>query len=626
MKTSTHPIADGPRRALSALYALDSGCSRDKWVHILMGAKAAGLSLDDITKWSAAAQNFDSDRDCAQVWQSIKEGSVKAGTLFFMATEAGWKDSGTADQKPYNGRSAPPSFGGCAPQPPPDPDRIASAGTFWDQCLPATEAHPYIIAKRGKPDGLRIVRENVAHDIAGYNVAGWLVVPARSLAGELHTLQLIPPTAAGKKLNFAGAAFAEAMFSIGDAAHSARLYICEGIGQAWACHAATGYAAVVTFGAGRTEAVAKALRQKWPHATLVLVPDRGKESQAQSIAKLVCGSYVELPTDKTENYDANDFAAEYGSDRLAQLLDGAKAPPMRYRLLDGVDLLKKPPLPWMVRGVVPMQGLACIYGQSGSGKSFLSLDLCAAVAGGVDWFGCRVTKAPVVYVALEGEAGFSQRIKAWQVKHRRDVPPALRFLMQPFDLRNEQDLADLAAAVKTSGCTGGLLVIDTLNRAASGADENSSSDMGDLISAATALQVMFGGLVLLVHHSGKDPGKGLRGHSSLTAALDATLEVVRTGDRRSWHIAKSKDDSDSTTHLFRLEVVEIAEHDDGEPITSCVVVQDKVDCEFQRVVPPKAGNQKISYDTLREMSDAADTARPVDAPERLPARSARRAA
>jgi putative DNA primase/helicase len=82
------------------------------------------------------------------------------------------------------------------------------------------------------------------------------------------------------------------------------------------------------------------------------------------------------------NDDANDFAAEHGNNLLAQLLDGAKAPPMRYRLLDGVDLLNVPSLPWMVRGVVPMQGLASIYGASGSGKSFLSLDLCAAVAGG----------------------------------------------------------------------------------------------------------------------------------------------------------------------------------------------------------------------------------------------------
>jgi len=93
-----------------------------------------------------------------------------------------------------------------------------------------------------------------------------------------------------------------------------------------------------------------------------------------------------------------------------------------------------------------------------------------------------------------------------------------------------------------------LLVIDTLTVAASGADENSSSDMGLIIEAAKALQAKLGGLVLLVHHSGKDQSKGLRGHSSLHAALDAAIEVIRNHDnRRRWRIAKvAKDDNSNT--------------------------------------------------------------------------------
>ena len=39
------------------------------------------------------------------------------------------------------------------------------------------------------------------------------------------------------------------------------------------------------------------------------------------------------------------------------------------------------------------------------------------------------------------------------------------------------------------------------------------------------LQATLGGLVLAIHHSGKDAGRGLRGHSSLHAALDAVIEV-----------------------------------------------------------------------------------------------------
>ncbi|MFO1380569.1 MAG: AAA family ATPase [Chitinivorax sp.] len=109
-----------------------------------------------------------------------------------------------------------------------------------------------------------------------------------------------------------------------------------------------------------------------------------------------------------------------------------------------------------------------------------------------------------------------------------------------------------------------MVCIDTLNRAAPGADKNSSQDMGLIIEAAKALQMALGGLVLLVHHTGKDAGKGLRGHSSLFAALDAAIEVSRDGDNRAWAVAKSKDGQDGNEHPFRLEVVELGEDGDSE--------------------------------------------------------------
>ena len=70
---------------------------------------------------------------------------------------------------------------------------------------------------------------------------------------------------------------------------------------------------------------------------------------------------------------------------------------------------------------------------------------------------------------------------------------------------------------------GAVVFLDTLNRAAPTADENSSKDMGEILSAAKLLQSLINGLVVLVHHTGKDATKGLRGHSSLFAALDAAV-------------------------------------------------------------------------------------------------------
>ena len=346
--------------------------------------------------------------------------------------------------------------------------------------------------------------------------------------------------------------------------------------------------------------VAKVLRNKFPAARLVIVPDKGQESKTATITADVAGQWVAMPADKPGNYDANDFAAEYGSEALAALLDRPQAPPMRFKVLSGADLCGTKPMRWMVRGVLPADGLAALYGASGSGKSFLILDMGCAVAGGAEWFGRRVTQAPVTYVCLEGEAGIGKRVKAWCLHHNAPVPVALRFIAEPFDLLSD-DVGELAKAIIASGGAGGMVIIDTLNRAAPGADENSSVDMGQIIAAAKQLQNLTGGLVLLVHHTGKDATKGLRGHSSLYAALDGAIEVTATDTRKAWSVAKSKDDITGDAHPFKLEVVELGTDDDGDEITSCVVVpDDSTEAIKQAKRPMLRSNQKIANEALGE--------------------------
>lgn len=594
---------DDHTRAHNALQALDPGTDRETWVRIGMAAKAAGLSLDDFTGWSSQAANFAGERDCATVWRSFSDGPVKAGTLFSMAFAAGWKDP--AKKTRHNGHGAPqmarpmPTSHGKAP-------RQATIPTpeLWQRFEQATEAHGYIRAKRGRPDGLRVVPEGDPLTIQGQRVTGWLAVPAWSLSGILRTIQFIPPPGGDGKLNLPGASFDDGMYVVGDLTESDRIHIVEGIGQAWACWAATGKAAVSCFGAGRMKTVAEILRNAHPDKRLVVVPDRGKESLSAEIARAVSGEWVAMPEDKPGNFDANDYAAEYGADELAELLDKAKHPPQRFRLLTAPELATLPPHRWRIRGVLPQAGLGAVFGPSGSGKSFLVIDMLAAVATGRAWFGCRVKRASVLYIALEGEAGITQRVQAYQIRHG-DLPPGFRFLLSPLDMRKADDRAELVKAARAAGLADGVLVLDTLNRAAPGIDENDSQDMGEAIAATKALQAELGGLVLLVHHTGKDAAKGLRGHSSLHAALDCAVEVRRDGDRREWSIAKAKDGDDGEAHPFRLDVVEVGEDDDGQPVTSCIVVAETAAHVVTRPKKPKGPNQQIVWDTLGDLLKAS---------------------
>ncbi len=607
------------KHARDALHAIDPACSRDDWHSIGRAAIAAGLTVDDLDEWSRSAANYSGERDVKTAFRNIAPtGGTGPGTLWKAALSAGWRPpkGDETEAKPRTKARAARARHRAATGP-----HAPSAAEVWERCEPATAAHGYIVKKDGRPDGLRVVPESDPLRVNGASVAGCLVVPVLPLAGgEPVSLQFIASPDVGArwksrgktdKPNLPNASMAGGAFIVGELVPGGVAYVCEGIGQAWACWKATGAAAVVCFGWGRVRAVAAELRQRDASARLVLVPDRGKEDEAQTIAREVGALFVTMPSDTPPNFDANDYAAANGHDALEVLLAGTIEPPQpepRFRLLTGADLQELPPLTWRVRGVLPTLGLGALFGPSASGKSFLGFDLAAHIAEGREWFGHRVSAAPVVYVALEGEAGFRQRAEAWEQAHGRKLPAGLRLVLQGFKLA--ADVPDLAAAILAAVGAGAVVFVDTLNRAAPLADENSSRDMGEILESAKALQLLTAGLVVLVHHTGKDASKGLRGHSSLFAAMDAVIAVSREGDRRAWttdaaHGGKAKDGADGDAHPFRLEVVQLAPDSDGEPVSSCVVRPDMSAAEVARVKLPQGGNQRIVLDALRPMFKAS---------------------
>lgn len=277
----------------------------------------------------------------------------------------------------------------------------------------------------------------------------------------------------------------------------------------------------------------------------------------------------------------------------------------RYTLTPAPEYAKRPPLPWLVKGILPAVGFAALFGPSGSGKTFLGYDLGEAIERGGNWFGYKARSARVTFVVLEGAAGMSKRVQAYHARHGADATaPAI--VDAPFSLLDVRDVPDLVDAVRNAGRAGGVVFIDTLNAAAPGADENSSEAMGRILAGVRSLQAELGGLVVLIHHPGKDVSKGLRGHSSLFAALDAVVEVTRDGEHRAWRVAKSKDGEDGKAHPFRLVTVDLGADADGDRVTSCVVEPDD-----RPILPRQSANltraQRIAMQALREIAKTQQT-------------------
>lgn len=527
--------------AVQALWAIPAAVGREEWVRVLMAAKAADVPEEDARRWSATAESYN-DREFLSTWRSIKEGGIGTGTLVKIALDHGWKstranghDRGAirvardaparTDGGPLDGRS--PVRQGVDP------------AAVWSRLLPAPATHPYIVAKQaqGAPLGdLRVVPDDDPRAIAGVRVAGFLVVPVRDFDGGLLSLQFIPPPGIGKKVNLPGASMA-GMHVVGDLGAGAGVYVCEGIGQAWACWQATGRAAVVTFGSGRTAAVARELRARDPDARLVLVPDREKENAADTIARDVKALVARMPTGEPANFDACDFAVREGHDALAVLLEKAEPPQagdddqQALRAIRGGDFVRSYVAPDPILEAIPATGagrLISITGLTGHAKTTVAALLQVCIATGRPVAGGEVVRGRVLVLCGENPDDFNAHLNATMV----DLG------LQPFDLDNllvvpsrfpiEQEFDRIVEGVRQFGELTAVFV-DTSAAFFFGEDDNGNVDQYTHASALRRLTTLPGRpVVFVLCHPTKSATKDNlipRGGGSFLNEVDANLSL-----------------------------------------------------------------------------------------------------
>lgn len=269
-------------------------------------------------------------------------------------------------------------------------------------------------------------------------------------------------------------------------------------------------------------------------------------------------------------------------------------------------------LPWIIKGVIPKAALGVVYGASGSGKSFVVLDMGMAVAGGFEWRGRKVRQGKVAYIAAEGADGFRKRLAAYAQHNKVDLSTIpMTVLNAAPNLLDKQDAADVAKGIKAAGGAD-LIIIDTFAQTTPGANENAGEDVGKALGYCKRIHENTGAMVLLIHHSGKDATKGARGWSGLRAACDSEIEVARTELGRSLRLTKSKDGEDGLEWGFDLDVVQLGVDEDMDPITSCVVVEAAI--PVGGIASKKLGrNQRVVYDVIMEIAKSQTAGIEVDA-------------
>jgi hypothetical protein len=193
---------------------------------------------------------------------------------------------------------------------------------------------------------------------------------------------------------------------------------------------------------------------------------------------------------------------------------------------DGLELKE---IHWLIEDYIEADSLAQVFGDPGSGKSFVAIDLACCVATGTPWHGHDVMQGAVFYIAGEGHNGLARRLKAWEIGTGASLEGAPLYKSQRAAmLYDASEAAIVAEAIESLAKEVGkpsMVIIDTLARNMGG-DENSTEDMNAFISHLDLyFRQKWNCCVVIVHHSGAMDKDRSRGSTALRGAMDAEYKV-----------------------------------------------------------------------------------------------------
>jgi len=232
---------------------------------------------------------------------------------------------------------------------------------------------------------------------------------------------------------------------------------------------------------------------------------------------------------------------------------------------------------WIVKHTIPANAIGVMFGDSGTFKSFIALDMALHIAHGLPWLGRKSRPGGVVYVAGEGGAGLLSRIKAWHQEHGLDPTKArFRVCVRPLMLDVRADLKALSDAIEATREEIGdvsLVFLDTLSQTMAGDESQNQETSAYLRGVGAAIRARFDPCaVVVIHHTGHAAKDRPRGAYVIKGNTDFILRVEREEGEMSAIVTclKQKDDDRGGALPFVLTKHQIGQDEDGDPITSLV--------------------------------------------------------
>lgn len=247
-------------------------------------------------------------------------------------------------------------------------------------------------------------------------------------------------------------------------------------------------------------------------------------------------------------------------------------------------------LKWLVADLLPETGSGLISGQQGTLKTFVALDIAAAVMNGKPVLDYEIQReGGVLFIAAEGGNTIALRLHAViESKYTEDSKQPFAFRkISPrlLDAAALDQLAKIANDVNTKmqadfGVPLVLIIIDTIAVAAGyekSGEENDSAISQRVMSTLAKLAQQTTTFVFGIDHFGKAVETGTRGSSAKEAAADVILALLgdRTPDGEVLNtrlaIRKRRTGESGVVHRFRKRVVDLGNDQHGKPVTSLVI-------------------------------------------------------
>lgn len=262
---------------------------------------------------------------------------------------------------------------------------------------------------------------------------------------------------------------------------------------------------------------------------------------------------------------------------------------------------------WLLSGLIPRQGLVLMAGPPGAGKSLVALDWSLCLGAGLPVLGESVTRAGVVYLGAEDAEGIRHRKEAWKATYGRS--PGFELVTPGVELPDLADVSGFIDALRSiAGVMAGqgiplrLLVIDTLAASMSGGDENLGAEMGKVLSNLRRIITEVGVAVLVLTHTGKDYGRGVRGWSGQQADADTVImfDPLPPGGTGRGTVSKHRNAAAGRSFTFEVEAVAIG-HDDKGTVVDAAVVRLSHDPGGRRAVSKVPVDQILLLRVLTEL-------------------------